>query len=149
MHSSRLITAILSVVCSVAKAQQYTLTGTASTVACLNSAEAYNIALRWLQIFQTDSKGAGTGGAIIDSTIAPNFTYYDEGASFGDPAPVYTSKSALVESISGTGYSGTVVTNVQYSILTAFASCDISVIRWQSDSKAANATEVYVLLSKI
>jgi hypothetical protein len=143
MHSIRFITTALLVILSGCAAQQYIFTGSASTgPPCLADAEAYNIALRWLQIFQTDAKGAGTGAAIIDSTIAPNFTYYDEGASLGKSAPVYDGKASLVKSISGTGYSGTLVTNVQYSILTAFASCDISVLRWQSNSKAANGTGV-------
>jgi hypothetical protein len=143
MQSTRLITTALLVILSGCAAQQYIFTGSASTgPPCLAEAEAYNIALRWLQIFQTDSKGAGTGGAIIDSTIAPNFTYYDEGNSFGKPAPVYDGKASLVKAISGTGYSGTAVSSVQYSILTAFTSCDISVVRWQSNSKAANGTGV-------
>lgn len=109
---------------------------------CLGSAEAANIALRWLEIFQTNSAGNGTGAAIIESTIAENFTYYDEGASFGDPAAVYSNKSALEESIAGTGYSGTLVTDVKYTVLTTFASCDTIGLRWQSNSKSAKAENV-------
>ena len=142
MQPVRLIASTLFVLLSGSAAQQYTFTGSAGTIPCLGEAESYLIALRWLQIFQTDAKGVGIGGAIIDSTIAPNFTYYDEGASFGKPAPVYDGKASLVKSISGTGYSGTVVTDVRYTILTAFASCDTSVVRWQSNSKAANGTGV-------
>lgn len=140
MQPTRLIASALFVLLSAA--QQYTFTGSAGTVPCLGEAESYLIALRWLQIFQTDTKGAGIGGAIIDSTIAPNFTYYDEGASFGKSKPVYDGKASLVTAISGTGYSGTAVTDVRYTILTAFASCDTSVVRWQSNSKAANGTGV-------
>lgn len=68
--------------------------------------------------------------------------YYDEGASFGDPAPVYNSSQAVMDSVSGSGYSGALVTNVTYSIIEAFASCDTAVLRWQSDSLSANATNV-------
>jgi hypothetical protein len=142
MQLIRLITTALFLLFSGATAQQYTFTGSAGTIPCLGDAESYLIALRWLQIFQTNAKGVGIGGAIIDSTIAPNFTYYDEGASLGKPRPVYDGKASLVKSISGTGYSGTVVTDVHYTILTAFASCDTSVVRWQSNSKAANGTGV-------
>ncbi|RMZ91639.1 hypothetical protein DV736_g1134, partial [Chaetothyriales sp. CBS 134916] len=121
---------------------------TASTP-CLSSGEAYNIALRWLQIFQTDAKGVGTGSAIIPSTLAKNFTvglpaYYDEGASFGDPSPVYKSSDDVLQSVTGSGYSGALVTNVTYSIVEAFSSCDTAVLRWQSDSLSAKATNVTV-----
>ena len=142
MQPIRIIALALFALLSGSAAQQYTFTGSAGTIPCLGEAESYLIALRWLQIFQTDAKGAGIGGAIIDSTIAPNFTYYDEGASFGKSKPVYKGKASLVKSISGTGYSGTLVTDVRYSILTSFSSCDTSVVRWQSNSKAANGTGV-------
>ena len=142
MQPTRIIAVALLALLSGSAAQQYTFTGSAGTIPCLGEAESYLIALRWLQIFQTDAKGAGIGGAIIDSTIAPNFTYYDEGASFGKSKPVYKGKASLVKSISGTGYSGTLVTDVRYSILTSFSSCDTSVVRWQSNSKAANGTGV-------
>lgn len=68
--------------------------------------------------------------------------YYDEGASFGDPAAVYNSSQAVMDSVTGSGYSGALVTNVTYSIVEAFASCDTAVVRWQSDSLSANATNV-------
>ena len=138
-------------------------TSTASSTPCLSPGESYNIALRWLQIFQTNENGTGTGSAIIDSTLAPNLTvsllfhicrcllpkthtnprqYYDEGASFGNATPVYDSSAAVYSSVSGSGYSGALVTNVTYSIVEQFASCDTSVVRWQSDSLSANATGV-------
>lgn len=41
---------------------------------CLSTGEAYNIALRWLQIFQTDLNGTGTGAVIVPSTLTSNFT---------------------------------------------------------------------------
>ena len=122
-----------------------TISSSTASSPCLVEAEANLISLRWLQIFQTNAKGVGIGGAIIDSTIAENFTYYDEGASFGDPAPVYDGKQSLVKSISGSGYSGTLVTDVRYTVLYAFCSCDIAVVRWQSNSKAANGTGMYVI----
>lgn len=68
--------------------------------------------------------------------------YYDEGASFGDSAAVYNSSQAVTDSVTGSGYSGALVTNVTYSIIEAFASCDRAVVRWQSDSLSANATNV-------
>jgi len=82
------------------------------------------ISRRWLSIFQTTSNGAGTGAALVESTLAPNFTYYDQGSTFGDPTPVYSNASAVEASVSGAGYSGTLVTDVKYSIVTNFASCD-------------------------
>lgn len=124
------------------KAQQWDLSAMVNQPPCLNPAEAHLISLRWLQIFQTNSKGAGTGAALVQTTLASNFTYYDEGSTFGNPAPVYNSSAAVEESVSGTGYSGTLVTDVQYSILHSFASCDTAVLRWQSNSKAAKATNV-------
>lgn len=68
--------------------------------------------------------------------------YYDLGASFDDPTPIYDSAEAVYESVTGSGYSGALVTNVTYSIIEAFASCDIAVLRWQSDSLSTNATNV-------
>lgn len=56
---------------------------TKSAPPCLNSGEAYNIALRWLQIFQTDVNGTGTGSAIIPSTLTSNFTV----SQFRESAP--------------------------------------------------------------
>ena len=143
MHSTRLITTALSVILTSCAAQQYVFTGSASTgPPCVGEAEAYNIALRWLQIFQTDSKGAGTGAAIIDSTLATNFTYYDLGATFDKPTPLYDGKASVLKAVSGTGYAGTAVTDTQYTILYAYTTCDISTLRWQSNSKAANGTGV-------
>ncbi|KPI36250.1 uncharacterized protein AB675_7357 [Cyphellophora attinorum] len=109
------------------------LTGTAaqvrasSSTPCLSPGESYNIALRWLQIFQTNENGTGTGSAIVASTLTSNFTYYDEGASFGNATAVYDSAGAVYNSVSGSGYSGSLVTNVTYSIIESFASCDTSV----------------------
>ncbi|RMZ82532.1 hypothetical protein DV737_g2017, partial [Chaetothyriales sp. CBS 132003] len=100
----------------------------AASAPCLSRGEAYNIGLRWLQIFQADEKGVGTGSAIIPSTLAKNFTrffalqYYDEGASLGDPSPVYKSSDDVLQSVTGSGYSGALVTNVTYSIIEAFSS---------------------------
>lgn len=45
-----------------------------SLTPCLSPGESYNIALRWLQIFQTNENGTGTGSAIIPSTLTSNFT---------------------------------------------------------------------------
>lgn len=73
---------------------------------CLGSAEAANIALRWLSIFFTNPEGKGTGAGLIFPTIAENFTYYDEGFSLGNPAPVYTSRADLLSVVSGQGYVG-------------------------------------------
>ena len=91
---------LLGLVSSIA-AQQWMITGTATTTPCLDTAESYLIALRWLQIFQTDTKGAGTGAAIVSSTLAPNFTYFDEGASFGKVGAVYSNASQVETSVSG------------------------------------------------
>lgn len=124
------------------QAQSYLFSANIDNQPCLVPAEGRNIAARWFQIFQTDSTGAGTGAAIVESTLAPNFTYYDEGASFGDPAAVYNSSSAVYDSVSGSGYSGNLVTSVQYTVLESLVGCDFVVSRWQSNSKAANATNV-------
>ena len=59
-----------------------------------------------------------------------------------DDTLVYNSSAAVAESVSGSGYSGTLVTNVTYSVLETFASCNTAVVRWQSDSLSANATNV-------
>lgn len=133
---------IFAILSTVTKGQQYVISGLINSPPCLDPAEASLIALRWLQIFDTDSKGAGTGSAIIASTLATNFTYWDEGASFGKAKPVYTSSQAVYNSVTGTGYSGTLVTNVQYSVVFSFASCDIVLCRWSSSSKAAKAKGV-------
>lgn len=123
-------------------AQDYFFSAEASNPPCLIPAEGRNIASRWFQIFQTDSNGTGTGAAIVESTLATNFTYYDEGASFGDPDPVYNSSQAVYDSVSGSGYSGSLVTDVQYTVLESLIGCDFVVSRWQSNSKSANATNV-------
>jgi hypothetical protein len=85
-------------------AQQWSISGMATTTPCLDSAEAYLIALRWLYIFQTNKKGAGTGAGLVSTTLATNFTYYDEGASFGNSSAVYVGASAVEEAVSGSGY---------------------------------------------
>lgn len=91
---------ILSLLSSVT-AQQWAITGMVSTTPCLDTAESYLIALRWLQIFQTDVNGTGTGAALVSSTLAKNFTYYDEGASFGKVGPVYESAKEVETAVSG------------------------------------------------
>ena len=113
-----------------------------SSSPCLVPAEGRNIASRWFQIFQTDANGTGIGAAIVESTLAQNFTYFDEGASFGDPSAVYNSSQAVYDSVSGTGYSGNLVTDVKYTVLQSLVGCDFVVSRWQSNSKSANATNV-------
>jgi hypothetical protein len=164
MLSLRFVTTVLLSLFACTSAQQWSISGTATTTPCLDSAEAYLIALRWLYIFQTDSKGAGTGAALVSTSLATNFTYaqvealnvlhqiytyrlsstsyYDEGASFGKPGAVYHNASEVEESVSGSGYSGSLVTSVQYSILSAFQSCDTVSVRWQSDSKSAKSKGV-------
>lgn len=129
-------------VTNLASAQTYFITAEANNPPCLVPAEARNIASRWFQIFQTDANGTGTGAAIVESTLAPNFTYYDEGASFGNPGAVYNSSQEVYDSVSGSGYSGTLVTDVQYTVLESLVGCDFVVSRWQSNSKSANATNV-------
>lgn len=140
LSSKRLLYGAL--VIEVCQAQSYLFSANIESPPCLVPAEGRNIASRWFQIFQTDADGAGTGAAIVESTLAPNFTYYDEGASFGDPAAVYNSSRAVYDSVSGTGYSGNLVTEVQYTVLESLVGCNFVVSRWQSNSKAANATNV-------
>lgn len=123
-------------------AQNYIFSAEASSPPCLVPAEGRNIASRWFQIFQTDANGTGTGAAIVESTLATNFTYYDEGASFGNPDSVYNSSQAVYDSVSGSGYSGSLVTDVQYTVIESLVGCDFVVSRWQSNSKSANATNV-------
>ena len=106
--SSALSTLALATSTALAQSSCYA----ANEIPCLGPAEASNIATRWLNIFQKDSNGTSTGIGLITTLIADNFTYYDEGASFGDPAPLYTSRQALYESIAGSGYSGALVTDV-------------------------------------
>lgn len=101
MPSLQTLLCLLLGLVATTEAQQWSITGMATTTPCLDTAEAYLIALRWLQIFQTDTKGAGTGAAIVSSTLSPNFTYYDEGASFGKVGPVYSNASAVESSVSG------------------------------------------------
>ena len=109
---------------------------------CLSSGEATNIAIRYLTAFQTDSSGAGTGAALINNTFAANFTYYDEGASFGVFGPVYHNRKELTSVITSTGYSGSLVTDVTYTLIDSFSSCNMILTRWISESRSANATNV-------
>lgn len=90
----------LALLSSVA-AQQWMISAMATTTPCLDTAESYLIALRWLQIFQTDVNGTGTGAALVPSTLAKNFTYYDEGASFGQTVAQYNSSSQVEDAVSG------------------------------------------------
>ncbi|KAF7198494.1 hypothetical protein HII31_00233 [Pseudocercospora fuligena] len=47
---------------------------------CLDDGEALDIATRWTPIFATDDKGnSTTSPQLFDSTIADNFTYWNEG----------------------------------------------------------------------
>ena len=111
---------------------------------CIDTTEAYSIANNYLDTFQTNSKGKATGLALINKVFAPNLTYYDLGASFGNPAPLYDSRAAFRKAQKGVGYVGSVVTDVQYTTLFAVASCDIVTLRWASDSLSASAENVYV-----
>lgn len=129
-------------VLGVVTAQSYVVTAEANNLPCLVPAEGKNIASRWFQIFQTDANGTGTGAAIVESTLSTNFTYYDEGASFGDPAALYNSSQEVFDSVSGSGYSGALVTDVKYTVLESLVGCDFVVSRWQSNSVSANATNV-------
>ncbi len=109
---------------------------------CLSSAEATNIAIRYLTAFQTDHSGAGTGAALINNTFAPTFTYFDEGASFGVFGPVYHNRTELTSVIMSSGYSGSLVTDVTYTLIDSFSSCNMILTRWISESRSANATNV-------
>lgn len=109
---------------------------------CLSPPEAANIALRWFSIFETDAKGSGIGAGLVNSTLAQNFSYTDEGATFGDPTPLYSNRSAVYDSVSGSGYSGALVTDVHYSVLFVFSSCDVIGARWQGNSLSAKALNV-------
>lgn len=126
--------------CAVAVVAQQTTPTTEAP--CVNSPEADNLARRWLSIFETDSKGSGIGAAIVNVTLSPNFTNYDEGATFGDPAPLYNSSNAVYASVSGSGYSGSLVTDVRYSTLFVFSSCNVIGLRWRSSSMSANTANV-------
>ncbi|EME41557.1 hypothetical protein DOTSEDRAFT_112489, partial [Dothistroma septosporum NZE10] len=120
-----------------------TTTPTPSTP-CLSHPEAAHIALRWLSIFQTNHQGNGTGAALVNSTLSSWFQYTEEGATFSDPAPLYTDRSAVYEAVSGSGYSGALVTDVKYSVLCVFGSCNAVGARWESQSRSAEAQNVTV-----
>lgn len=132
---------LLSILVAIPLALGYTTSPTA-TEPCLSEPEAANIARRWFSIFQTDSQGNGTGAALVDVTLAPEFQYTDEGATFGDPTPLYTNRSAVYDSVSSSGYSGALVTDVQYDVLYVFSSCSVIGTRWQGNSKSAKADNV-------
>ncbi|KAM3425628.1 hypothetical protein BST61_g7573 [Cercospora zeina] len=115
---------LLSILFVVPFALGYTTSPTA-TEPCLSEPEAANIARRWFSIFQTDAQGNGTGAALVDVTLAPNFQYTDEGATFGDPAPLYTNQTAVYDSVSSSGYSDALVTDVKYDVLYVFSGCSV------------------------
>lgn len=140
LHAASTVTCLLIGFSSFVRAQ----CPLSTSVACLSQGEGTNLATRWLTIFQTDASGAGTGAALVNVTLTSNFTYFDEGASFGDPSAVYNSSQAVYESVSGSGYSGNLVTDVKYTNLQSLVGCDFVALRWQSNSKAANATNVTV-----
>ncbi|KAF2215697.1 hypothetical protein CERZMDRAFT_94096 [Cercospora zeae-maydis SCOH1-5] len=120
------------------------ITSPTATEPCLSEPEAANIARRWFSIFQTDAQGNGTGAALVDVTLAPEFQYTDEGATFGDPAPLYTNRSAVYDAVSSSGYSGSLVTDVTYDVIYLFSSCSVIGARWQGNSKSAKADNVTV-----
>ena len=62
----------------------------------------------------------------------------------GDLAPLYDSAAAVTKAVTGAGYSGGYVTSVVYTILETFTTCDVLTVRWQLDSKASSAAELYV-----
>ena len=107
---------------------------------CLGASEAASFGLRWLTIFFTDTNGIGTGAPLVIPTIAENFTYYDEGLSVTGPA--YHNRSELLSVVGGPGYNGLLTTNITYSVLFTFASCDTIGLRWLSNQNAANGTDV-------
>jgi hypothetical protein len=117
-------------------------TSPTTTEPCLSQPEAANIALRCYSIFETDSNGNGTGAALVNSTLAPEFQYFDYGATMGEQTPLYTNRSAVYDSVSGSGYSGALVTDVKYTVAFVFTSCNIIGSRWQSNSLSATAENV-------
>lgn len=117
-------------------------TSPTATEPCLSQPEASNIALRWFSIFETDSRGNGTGAALVNSTLAPEFQYIDYGATMGEQTPLYTDRSAVYDSVSGSGYSGALVTDVKYTIPFVFTNCNIIGARWQTKSLSAMAENV-------
>ncbi|EGP89188.1 uncharacterized protein MYCGRDRAFT_92094 [Zymoseptoria tritici IPO323] len=119
-------------------------TSPTATKPCLSQPEAANIALRWFSIFQTDGNGTGTGAALVNSTLSPEFQYTDYGATMGEQTPLYTNRSAVYESVSGSGYSGALVTDVKYTTPFIWTNCYIVGARWQTNSLSANATNVTV-----
>ena len=76
MYANRIVTAcLLTALATAAPVLQYDVSAAVSSPPCLNEAEAYLISARWLDIFETNKKGKGTGGAIVETSLAPNFTY--------------------------------------------------------------------------
>jgi hypothetical protein len=118
------------------------ITSPSITEPCLSQPEAANIALRWYSIFETDSNGNGTGAALVNSTLSPEFQYFDFGATLGEQKPLYTDRAAVYDSVSGSGYSGALVTDVKYTSVFVFTSCNIIGSRWQTNSKSAMAGNV-------
>lgn len=58
------------------------------------------------------------------------------------PGVVYHKRSELTSVLESSGYTVTVVANVKYMLLHALRK--MILLRWQSNSQTANATNVYV-----
>ncbi|CZT15490.1 uncharacterized protein RCC_12332 [Ramularia collo-cygni] len=139
-----LSTTLSSILLASSTAALAATTSPTATEPCLSHPEASNIALRWFSIFETDSLGNGTGAALVNSTLASEFQYIDYGATMGDQMPLYTDRSSVYESVSGSGYSGALVTDVKYTIPFVFTSCNVIGARWQTKSMSAMAENVTV-----
>lgn len=114
------------------------LIGSIQDPPCLSAQEGASFARRWLSIWETDSNAKSTGFGLINITLAENFTYFDEGASFGVPGPIWTNREEVYKIVSGPGYNLGYVTNVKYYVLYAFSSCSTVGMRWQMKSLAAH-----------
>ncbi|KAK4609425.1 hypothetical protein CLAFUR4_14381 [Fulvia fulva] len=121
----------------------YAATMSTTDASCLLEPETASIIFRWLSIFETDMNGTSTGAELIDSSLASEFQLFDEGATFGNPAPALASREAVYETVTANA-SAPAVVGVKYEILYIFSSCNVTGVRWQYSAFSAKTGNVTV-----
>ncbi|KAL9044291.1 MAG: hypothetical protein Q9214_002559 [Letrouitia sp. 1 TL-2023] len=91
---------------------------------CIGDSEVRTISQKWLDSFST-------GGPPVRDAATRDILIYDEGATNGSTKPEVTNIKQLEDIISASAYGGGGVTNVTYSIVFTFHTCDRIALRWQ------------------
>lgn len=109
---------------------------------CLTSSEVIPISTRWLRVFST----GGLSG--LKKAATENVQYWNEEFTYpGCPTPYAANRSQLYDIIASTAESWTVSTNINFEIVSAWASCDRIAVRWRQNAFVSDKVKNWCVLS--